>query len=84
MINQMWFEKLNKGKERNANRYSKLTKFPSAGGTVPENWLLSMLLNIILNIIARANKKNKKIKKDIILLSKWLGERKILKEHTIF
>ena len=81
MINQMWFEKLNKGKERNANRYSKLTKFPSAGGTVPENWLLSMLLNIILNIIARANEKKKN---DIILLSKWLGERKILKEHTIF
>ena len=78
MTNQMWYEKLNKRKERNTNRYSKLTKFPSSGGTIPENWLLSMLLNIILNIIARANEN------DIILLSKWLRERKIRKEHTLF
>ena len=53
----MWFEKVNKIKERNTDRYFKLSKFPSSGGTIPENWLLSMLLNIILKIIVKANEK---------------------------
>ena len=45
MTNQNLFEKLRE-KHKETHRFSKLTNFPSSRGTIPENRLFSILLNV--------------------------------------
>ena len=51
MTNQIYLKNLGgggwvAGKHKETHRFSKLTNFPSSWGTIPENRLVSILLNV--------------------------------------
>ena len=65
---------MNKRKERNTDRFAKLTRFPSSGGMVPENTVKTI---IFFNVKAGLNQiKLQKEKKKI------LHKKMVCKEDT--